>query len=169
MTDRNSPDHTAQSPLLTDGYASVMPWIISRDTSAFLSFITDAFDAEEKGRVHNEDGTIGHAEALLNGSMILMFDGPDGNETRNFLRLIVDDAHAAYDRALRAGATSVTEVTYLFWGDEVGRVRDPFGNIWWLQSHTRDVAPDELEAAAGDPLNIAAMKYVQESLDDVFA
>lgn len=30
------------------------------------------------------------------------------------------------------------------WAKEppVGRVRDPFGNIWWLQSHATDVSPD---------------------------
>ncbi len=28
------------------------------------------------------------------------------------------------------GATPVTQVTALFFGDRVGRVRDPVGNIW---------------------------------------
>lgn len=155
-------------PKLPEGYASVMPWIISKDTSAFLEFVKEAFDAQETSRVHNQDGSIGHAEAIINGSVILMFDGLGDAAPPNFLRLIVDDAHTAYDKALKAGATSVTEVTYLFWGDEVGRVRDPFGNVWWLQSHARDVDPSDLDAASADPVNLAAMKYVQESLADAF-
>jgi PhnB protein len=44
--------------------------------------------------------------------------------------LFVDDADAVYQKALDAGATSVTRVTPLFFGDRVGRVRDPLGNIW---------------------------------------
>ena len=71
--------------------------------------------------------------------------GRDGPRHRRFFRLYVEDADASYERAVRAGATAVTEVTELFWGDRVGRVRDPFGNIWWLQSHAIDVPYDELE------------------------
>ena len=67
---------------------------------------------------------------------------------------------------MRAGATAVTEVTELFWGDRVGRVRDPFGNIWWLQSHAIDVPYDELETRMGDPGMVEAMRYVQQTLVD---
>lgn len=93
-----------------------------------------------------------------------MFDAPI--ETRSFLRLTVEDATATFDRAIAAGATPITHVTYLFWGDEVGRVRDPFGNIWWLQSHVAGVDPADLAASAADPTNLAAMKYVQDSLGE---
>jgi hypothetical protein len=57
-------------------------------------------------------------------------------------------------------------VTELFWGDGVGRVRDPFGNIWWLQSHTTDVPEQELQARMQDPAMLEAMRYVQQSLVD---
>ncbi|MDN5895188.1 MAG: hypothetical protein L0H93_14340 [Nocardioides sp.] len=91
-----------------------------------------------------------------------MFDAPI--ETRSFLRLTVKDATTSFDRAVAAGATVITDVTYLFCGDEVGRVRDPFGNIWWIQGHVTDVDAADLEASAADPDNLAAMKYVQDSL-----
>ena len=58
---------------------------------------------------------------------------------------------------MRAGATAVTEVTELFWGDRMGRVCDPFGNIWWLQSHAIDVPYDELETRMGDSGMVEAM------------
>jgi uncharacterized glyoxalase superfamily protein PhnB len=46
------------------------------------------------------------------------------------------NAETTFEKAIKAGATSVTELTPLFWGDTVGRVRDPFGNIWvhWTKS-----------------------------------
>lgn len=147
---------------LPDGYAAVMPWIISTDTAEFLNFVEKAFGAEETVRVLNDDGSIGHAEAVINGSVILMFDA--AIEARSFLRLTVEDATATFDRAIAAGATPITDVTYLFWGDEVGRVRDPFGNIWWLQSRVTEVEAEDLAASAADPANLAAMKYVQDSL-----
>ena len=71
---------------------------------------------------------------------------------------------ALFERALGAGATSITEVTELFWGDRVGRVRDPFGNVWWLQSRVVDVPPDEMQARMEDPAMVEAMRYVQETL-----
>jgi uncharacterized glyoxalase superfamily protein PhnB len=96
--------------------------------------VKEAFDAEELARVHVEDGSIGHAEVRIGDSVVMMFDTKaDWPETPCFLRLYVEDCDAVYQQALKAGATSVTEVTYLFFGDRVGRARDPFGNLWWIQ------------------------------------
>ena len=152
---------------LPAGYSTLMPWIISEDTAAFISFAEQAFGAEEIARVLNPDGSIGHAEAMIEGTAILMFDAP--GEHRNYLRLTVADARASFDRAVTAGAAPVTDVTYLFWGDEIGRVEDPFGNIWWIQAHVRDVEPAAFESEAADPDNLAAMAYVQQSLSEVMA
>ena len=68
--------------------------------------------------------------------------------------------------AIEPSALSVTEVTELFWGDRVGRVRDPFGNIWWLQSHVADVPFDEMQGRMTEPAMVEAMQYVQQTLVD---
>jgi hypothetical protein len=97
----------------------------------------------------------------------MLFDSYEGwPETPGFFRLYVADANATYEQAIRAGATLVTEVTELFWGDRVGRVRDPFGNIWWLQSHATDVPHDQIQARMEDPAMVEAMRYVQQTLVD---
>jgi hypothetical protein len=36
-------------------------------------------------------------------------------------------------------------VTELFWGDRVGRVRDPLGNVWWLQDRVAHLSPEEIQ------------------------
>jgi PhnB protein len=96
----------------------------------------------------------------------MMFDALDGwPDTPAFLRLYVPDADAAYQRALAAGATPVTAVTALFFGDRVGRVRDPLGNIWWIQSHAEDVDPSEMERRSQDPAAVQALRYVETSLN----
>jgi PhnB protein len=52
-------------------------------------------------------------------------------------------------------------MTHLFWGDRVGRVRDPFGNLWWIQTRVEDVSLDEIERRATEKTWLDAMEYVQ--------
>ncbi len=126
----------------------------------------EAFGAQETARVHNEDGTIGRAEFRIGDSVVMAFDAKQGwPETPGFLRLYVEDGDAVYRRALEAGAGSVTEMTDLFFGDRVGRVRDPLGNLWWIQTRLEDVDPDEQARRTEEGVFDDAMRYVQESLD----
>jgi hypothetical protein len=55
-------------------------------------------------------------------------------------------------------------VTHLFWGDRVGRLRDPFGNLWWIQARVEVVDEAEMGRRMGDPEWTARMTYVQSSL-----
>jgi hypothetical protein len=64
----------------------------------------------------------------------------------------------------RSGATTVTEVTDLFWGDRVGRVRDPLGNLWWIQARVEEVDKSEIARRLTDPVWLDRMAYVQSSL-----
>ena len=163
---------TAPDPVVAsvpEGYGTLTPWLISRDSAALIRFLEDAFGGEEipGSRVHNPSGSIGHVEVRIGSSIVMLFDSYEGwPETPGFFRLYVDDAGDSQRRAIAAGATSITDVTELFWGDRVGRVRDPFGNIWWLQSHAVDVPLDQLQARMDDPSMVEAMRYVQQTLVD---
>jgi PhnB protein len=149
-----------------EGYRAVTSWIISRDTARLLDFVKEGFGAEEIARVHNEDSTIGHAEFRIGDSIVMAFDAKERwPDTPGFFRLYVVDGDAVYRRALEAGAVSVTEMTDLFFGDRVGRVRDPQGNVWWIQSRVEELDPEEMEKRAGEKEYVDAMRYVQESLD----
>lgn len=151
--------------LIPDGYSSVAPWIISKDTRQLIDFAKHAFDAEELGIMEGPDGKIVHAEMRIGDAVILMFDTPDGwPETPAFIRLYLPDAEAAYGKAVNAGGTAITEVTDLAFGDRVGRVRDPLGNIWWLQQHTEDVSEEETQRRWTDPRWARGMDYVQATL-----
>ena len=160
MTEARNPDVRP----IPEGYHTVTPWMISRDAAGLIEFVQAAFDAEEIARVVREDGTIGHAEVRIGDSVVMMFDArPDWPDTPAFLRLYVADGDATFQQAQEAGATPVTEMTHLFWGDRVGRVRDPLGNLWWIQERVEDVSLDELERRAGERRWIDAMAYVQGS------
>ncbi|MFC4585494.1 VOC family protein [Sphaerisporangium corydalis] len=145
-----------------EGYYTVTPWIISRDTIRLIEFVKEAFGAEEIAVLAGEDGRIGHAEVRIGDSVVMMFDArPGWPPTPGFLRLYVEDADAAHRRAVAAGGTSVTDVTHLAFGDRVGRVRDPLGNLWWIHTRVEDVTPAELERRMADPEFVKAMEYVQ--------
>jgi hypothetical protein len=36
----------------------------------------------------------------------------------------------------------------MFWGDRYGKLEDPFGHMWEVATHIRDVKPKEMERAA---------------------
>jgi PhnB protein len=148
------------------GYATVAPWIVTRDTAREIEFLITAFDGEELGRVHAEDGSIGHAEVRIGDFVVLLFDAKkQWPDTPALLRLYTKVVDEVYEKALRAGATSVTEIRDFAWGDRGGRIRDPLGNVWWLSEHVEDVEPDVLAERFADPEYVEAMRYAQESLD----
>lgn len=64
------------------------------------------------------------------------------------LALEVSDAEAAFAQAVAAGATVRQPLHDAFWGDRHGQVQDPFGHLWNVQQHLRDVPHDELVDAA---------------------
>ena len=59
------------------------------------------------------------------------------------------------------------QMTDLAFGDRVGRVRDPWGNVWWIHQHMEDVDEAEMAERMKDPKDMKAMQYVEESLDRV--
>ncbi|WP_371636114.1 VOC family protein [Streptomyces zaomyceticus] len=148
-----------------DGYTTITPWVIGHDTAGLIDYLERAFGAEDLGRFVMEDGTIGHAELRIGNGRIMAFDSPPGwGPTPAFVRLYVEDAKAVHRRAVEAGGTSVTEVTHLFFGDEVGRVRDPYGNLWWIQTRIEDVDEEEMGRRLADPGFTRAMEYVSGAL-----
>jgi PhnB protein len=149
---------------IPDGYHSVTPWMISRDAAGLIDFLREAFDAVELARLQGEDGSIEHAEVRIGDSVVMMFDAkPDWPDTPAFLRLYVPDCDAVFRQAVAAGATPVTEVTELFFGDRVGRLRDRFGNLYWLQTRVADLDQDELVRRMERPEFVEAMEYVQSA------
>ncbi|MFE1349957.1 VOC family protein [Streptomyces sp. NPDC058757] len=149
-----------------EGYTSVAPWVVTDDTGALLDFVAAAFDGEEIARVPVEDGTIGHGEIRLGDTVVLAFDRrPDWPVMPSLLRVYVPDADAAMAAAVEHGAQVITESSDSAWGDRGGRVRDPFGNIWWVVSRVEDVAPDRAWERMLEPKYAESMRTAQETLD----
>lgn len=147
-----------------DGYTTVTPWIITRDTAAQIEFMTKAFGAEELFRVADEAGLIGHAEARIGDAIVMLFDSrPNWVDTPAYLRLYVKDGEAVFERALEAGAEPITRMTHAPWGELVGRVRDPQGNVWWIHTRIEELDEAELARRAKDPRFVEALRYIQST------
>lgn len=148
------------------GYTTIAPWVVTPDTGRLLDFVTKVFEGVETGRVPLEDGTIGHAEIRVGDTVVLAFDRhPDWPAMPSLLRVFVPDADAAIERAIAAGADLVTASATHAFGQRGGRVRDPFGNIWWISAVVEDVPVDEGLRRLAQPEYAQAMRDAQETLD----
>jgi uncharacterized glyoxalase superfamily protein PhnB len=130
---------------IPEGFHTVTPYLLVAGVSNLIEFLKQAFAAEEIHRSAMPDGTVMHAQVKIGDSMVMM--GEAGGEWKPMpvmLYLYVDDVEAWYHRALKAGATSVRELTDEFYGDRVGGVQDPSGNQWWMATHVEDVSPEEM-------------------------
>ncbi|CRK53562.1 Glyoxalase/bleomycin resistance protein/dioxygenase [Rhodococcus sp. RD6.2] len=148
------------------GYTSVAPWVVTADTGAFLDFVSDVFGGEELARVSTEDGSIGHGEIRVGDTVVLAFDRrPEWPAMPSLLRVFVPNADEAFAKSLAAGAEVVTELGDSAFGQRGGRIKDPFGNIWWVTSHVEDVPEDVMWQRMQDPVYAEQMRVAQATLD----
>ncbi|MFE0510550.1 VOC family protein [Streptomyces sp. NPDC058964] len=155
-----------QSSTAPEGYTTVAPWVVTDDTGAFLDFVTQAFGGEELGRVQTEDGLIGHGEVRVGDTVVLAFDRrADWPTMPSLLRVFVADADETFSRAVKAGGQVVTSLANNAFGQRGGRIKDPFGNIWWVVSHVEEVPEEEMWKRLQDPVYAEAMRVAQETLD----
>lgn len=154
------------------GYHAVTPWIIVKGAAQMVAFIERVFGGKERqgSRVMNPDGTIGHVEVQIGDSAVMLFDRKDSwMPTPAFIRIYVASAEDTLGRAKEAGATVVTEPTPLFFGEKASRLRDPWGNLWWVHERLEEVDPSEMGARMRDPEAQRSMQYVQQSLDEALS
>jgi PhnB protein len=134
---------------IPDGYHSVTPYLVVDGAEQLLTFVKQAFGAEETIRMGGPDGKIGHAEVRIGDSIVMLADATEQSEAlAAMLHLYVDDCDAMYARAMEAGATSVRELKDEFYGDRMGGVQDAFGNKWYLATHVEDVSEEEMARRA---------------------
>lgn len=139
---------------IPDGYHTLTPYLIFKDSAAAIDFYKKAFNATEIMRMPGPGGTIMHAEIKIGDSHLMMADecpqmGALSPETVGgspiFLALYVENVDALTAQAIGAGATVVKPVENQFYGDRSGTVADPFGYRWTIGTHIEDVTPEEMK------------------------
>jgi PhnB protein len=125
-----------------------------RSAAEAVAFYERAFGAKEKYRLVEPSGRVGHVELDFGGTTIMMSDeypeldirGPESiGATTCGIHLHVDDADAAIERAVAAGATLLRPASDAFYGERSGTVRDPFGHEWNLGHEIEKVSPEEMQ------------------------
>ena len=131
------------------GYHTVTPYLAVPDAQSLIDFTVKVFNAKEREIIRKPDGQIRHAEVRIGDSIIMLgtTSSTYGNATAT-LYVYVDDADATYQKALAAGATSISEPANQFYGDRHAGVKDANGISWWIATHIEEVAPEELARRA---------------------
>lgn len=129
-----------------DGYTAVTPYLVAEDAPRLIDFLVEAFGAVERMRMPMPDGGIGHAEVEIAGAAVMLSSAapPDFPPVAAQLHLYVEDADAVYARAVAAGATAIAEPADQFYGDRLGRIADPAGNVWSIATHIEDVTTEQI-------------------------
>lgn len=135
-----------------DGYHSVMPYLLIDGAAAAIEFYRKAFGAEELLRLGDE-AQIAHAEIRIGDAVVMLADASSDafgrcpvalGATSVGLMVYVPDVDARVATAVAAGATVMRPVVDQFYGDRSGMLRDPFGHVWTIATHTEDLTPEQI-------------------------
>ncbi|WP_188455742.1 VOC family protein [Virgibacillus oceani] len=131
------------------GHHTVTPYVIIKNATEAITFYKKAFGATEMVRLTDSSGRIQHAEIMIGNSQIMIVDefpefpimrSPQSLEgTAMHIFLYVEDADALFSKAIDAGAKELMPVEDHPEGDRRGGLTDPFGHIWWIATHIKDV------------------------------
>ena len=140
---------------------SITPHLICDGAADAIEFYKKAFGAEEMMRLPGPNGRLMHGSVRIGDSMVMLVDevpewgtlGPKALKGSPVtIHLMVDDVDAIFAQAVDAGATVKMPVADMFWGDRYGLVVDPFGHVWSIATHVRDMTPDEIAAAGREAM-----------------
>jgi len=143
---------------IPQGYHSVTPYLIIKGASAAIDFYKKAFGATELFRMPDPSGKgVAHAEIKIGDSPIMLADeqpqmyrSPQSlGGTPVSLMLYVEDVDTVFPRAVAAGAKVVKPIADQFYGDRSGTLHDPFGHLWTIATHKKDVSSEEMMAQMG--------------------
>jgi uncharacterized glyoxalase superfamily protein PhnB len=117
------------------GSAVLNPFVIVDDAAGLITFVAEVFDAVEvaEARTPMPDGKLIHSQLRLGTVDLMIADRLDGWPARpGLLQVWVGDVATVLERAASRGATIVTEPTPFYGETTLGRMLDPWQNLWWL-------------------------------------
>jgi uncharacterized glyoxalase superfamily protein PhnB len=119
-----------------DGLHAVTVYLHPAGADRFIDFAKRAFSAEEVEGYRSPQGIVLHAKVRIGDSVVQLGDARgDYRPLPTIFYLYVDDVDATHRRAVAAGATSLSQPADQPFGDRVGGVSDPFGNLWYIATH----------------------------------
>src|SRR5919201_2284217 len=160
---------------IPEGYDSITPHLIVKNCVDAIEFYKKVFGAVEERRFTMPDDNTKIIHAILrigknnSNSRIMLadeFPGMCDSSLSNrgekigspktiggnsvFLNMYFEDVDEIFNKARNEGATVIMPLMDAFWGDRYGQLKDPFGHIWEVATHKKDMAKEEVERAAKD-------------------
>ena len=142
------------------GYHSITPSLVVKDGKKAIDYYKKVFEAKDKGTMMTPDGkSVAHAELEIGDSKIMLSDefpemkclSPTSiGGSPISLYLYVEDVDKTFNLAVSEGATVLYPVADQFWGDRRGSIQDPFGHIWSISTHVKDLSEEEIKKAAAE-------------------
>ena len=140
---------------IPEGYNAVIPALAFHGADAAIKWYVNNLGAKEKMRFNAPDGTIAHAEITVGGDVIMLAEenlqynrSPQtlkGNSVN--LCIYVQDVDAVVKKATSNGAKLLMPVKDEFYGDRSGRIEDPYGYVWIIATHIKDVTQSDMQKA----------------------
>jgi PhnB protein len=139
-------------------YDSLIPSLVVSDAAKAIQFYKDVFGAEELMRMNYPDSAkVAHAELKIRNHVLMLGDEcpehgvvapkPGGPPPPRSTMIYVNDVDATFQKAISKGATPAMPVMDMFWGDRYGKFTDPFGHLWGVATHKKDVSKEECDEA----------------------
>ena len=146
---------TSETKSIPNGHHTVTPYLIIKGAAEAIAFYQKAFGAAELMRLTDDSGKVRHAEIKIGDSPIMLVDefpeyplmrSPKSlGGTAMHIYLYVEDVDSLFEQAIEAGAKELMPVENQSDGDRRGGVTDPFGHIWWVATHIKDVPLEEMQ------------------------
>jgi PhnB protein len=135
------------------GLTALTPMLALRNAAKAIEWYKKVFGAVEISRLQDGTGTIAHAELRISDCVVMLAEAnpeynksPDMlNGTSIILNLYVRDVDGTVNIAVTAGARIIFPVADQFYGDRAGRIQDPFGHMWIISKHIKDITPKEMQ------------------------
>lgn len=123
-----------------EGYNSVSPYFVVDGADKLISLLQQVFDAKPLRRYEMPDGTVMHAEVMIDDSVIML-----GNSSEQYppnqqlVHIYVPDVDETFRRAIEAGCEAVEEPkTREGDPDKRGSFKDFGGNMWTIGTQVQE-------------------------------
>jgi uncharacterized glyoxalase superfamily protein PhnB len=115
-----------------EGYNSASPYFIVNEAQKFVDLLKSIFNAKEQRRYNMPDGTIMHAELLIDDSIIMLGEASDKFPAVPIvMHVYVSNVDEIFEKAINAGC-EIIEQPKQREGDPDRRAtfKDFGGNMW---------------------------------------
>ena len=141
---------------IPEGFNTVTPNLVVQGGKDAIEFYKNAFEAKVRRIFYGPDGkTIFHAELEIGKSILMLTEEipimnlfspkSPGGGTSVSLYMYVDKVDDVFAKAISAGAIVKMPLIEIFYGDRCCTIIDPFGHIWTLATHIKNLTDEDIK------------------------